>query len=790
MNRLLAPGIAGVAGYLLFFLLYTSADPAARWGLSLDRDEARRQAVELAGRFGLATADWPWAVTAEERDLVPEYLETHPDSAASPYLDRARIGVWLRAPDGAERVRVWMGGRGQYREIDVRRSGDGDLPDPEQASRAAHEALEKLVRSPAQFQLLPDQPSQTEDAFEFVWETVEESPEVVPRFEVRLDGSGLRRARLEPRFSEAFDDAVDDREDTGQLLRVLLWIAMVPAVIAALAFYVSGSFRRLVDQRSVLLLILAAGALHLMARVAAGYWDAERIQDDTLLEAMLIGLALLVGLVAPCAAGVWGASFALTGSVMAEKTVTAEILWRRGPQVRAVALSLLWGWAAAGWVGSAPYLLGAIAGPLEARLAALDPGSVMAPLPLLAPLDAFTHPPLLLWGIVFAFWYPLSIRLLKRPFLYRAAQLGVAVLFLTVPFRSVSLIGVLTAGLVAALLSDRLYWRRDLAAVLVIPPALLMAQHAGTHLAQPADGLQSWGLVMAGLLALPLPLLGWFAFRGTEVDMEQEVSKRRLQALRLENMRKAERERLLAEFSVARQAQRQMLPDTPPRLEGYRLAAVCQPAREVGGDFYDFVQLGDSEWGVVVADVSGKGVPAALYMTLTKGLLQSLGDDGRPSADLVVEVNRHLFAVARHRVFVTMALSVLDPETGRVDCFRAGHNPPLWRRAASAEVQVIRPSGLGLGLTAGDLFERSLAAEKVGLEAGDALFLYSDGIPEAMDRQGREYGDQRLLDLIGRTGGLSAEQSAQRVLEDVRRFLDGHPPNDDITLVVLERLAD
>nr|MBA3441540.1 PP2C family protein-serine/threonine phosphatase [Pyrinomonadaceae bacterium] len=222
-----------------------------------------------------------------------------------------------------------------------------------------------------------------------------------------------------------------------------------------------------------------------------------------------------------------------------------------------------------------------------------------------------------------------------------------------------------------------------------------------------------------------------------------------------------------------------------PQIPGYEIAASCRPAREVGGDLYDFLTLPNERIGIVVADVSGKGVPAALYMTLTKGLLASVAENESDPSSILREVNRHLYEVCRRKMFVTMILGVLDPATQTLTYARAGHNPGVWRSAQLQTHTLLRAPGLGLGLNKGKLFNRSLRLESIQVKPGDALLFYSDGITEAMNGALEEYGEERLLTAVASTDGLSAAHTQDAILADVSEFLNGTPPQDDMTLVVV-----
>jgi sigma-B regulation protein RsbU (phosphoserine phosphatase) len=228
-----------------------------------------------------------------------------------------------------------------------------------------------------------------------------------------------------------------------------------------------------------------------------------------------------------------------------------------------------------------------------------------------------------------------------------------------------------------------------------------------------------------------------------------------------------------------------MLPASPPVLEGYTLAASCVPAREVGGDLYDFLRLSEGRWGIGVADVSGKGVTAALYMTLTKGLLAAASQDTDDPRQILGAVNSHLRTVAKKKMFVTMALGVLDPAAGTMEYARAGHNPVVWRRTSAGETRLLTGAGIGLGIAGPGLFAKTLQIERIALAPGDALVFYSDGLTEAMNKDLEQFGEERLMAAVERADGLQAGLTHDSILEEVRNFLKGGSSQDDLTIAVL-----
>jgi sigma-B regulation protein RsbU (phosphoserine phosphatase) len=227
-----------------------------------------------------------------------------------------------------------------------------------------------------------------------------------------------------------------------------------------------------------------------------------------------------------------------------------------------------------------------------------------------------------------------------------------------------------------------------------------------------------------------------------------------------------------------------MIPDALPNLEGVEIAAVCRPSREVGGDLYDFINLPDGRLGIVVADVSGKGVPASLYMTLTKGLLDSVTEEKTDPGEILREVNRHLYEVCRRKVFVTLFLGVIDPVNKMFVYARAGHNPSILRKSSNQQTSLLKSPGMGMGLNNGSIFDNSLKVSSLKLEANDMVFFYSDGITEAMNGNHEQYGEERLMKIAAEVDGLRAEEARNRIMFDVEKFLGNVNPQDDQTLVV------
>jgi sigma-B regulation protein RsbU (phosphoserine phosphatase) len=234
---------------------------------------------------------------------------------------------------------------------------------------------------------------------------------------------------------------------------------------------------------------------------------------------------------------------------------------------------------------------------------------------------------------------------------------------------------------------------------------------------------------------------------------------------------------------MARDVQASLLPRPLPQLPGYELAAHWSSAREVAGDFYDVFMLPGEPgqgWGLVVADVSDKGAPAALFMAMTRSLIRSWATRG--PAGLLSEVNRALCGHADTNMFVTAFYAALDVEAHGLAYANAGHNPPIVRRR-NREMELLTRTGPLLGV----FDEARIVEATVALGPGEMLVAYTDGVTEACSPQGEMYGLARLMSAVAASPD-GAEAMLERIRADLAAFTAGEPQTDDITLLVLARL--
>ena len=243
-----------------------------------------------------------------------------------------------------------------------------------------------------------------------------------------------------------------------------------------------------------------------------------------------------------------------------------------------------------------------------------------------------------------------------------------------------------------------------------------------------------------------------------------------------------EKARLEEEITMARQIQLDLLPTNPPELECSFICAQSTPSRTVGGDFYDFIQITErNRLGIVIADASGKGMPAALLIAQTQAIIRSEVNTGNPIATIMKNMNRQIAASTSSEKYVTLFYGELDTLNSMFHYVNAGHNYPILVRA-SGRVELLETGGPIIGALPGMEYDST----SVQLEPDDLLFLFTDGLSEAMNSEGKEYGEKRIRDFVTTARTKDPETIITEILRDVRRFDPSYPPQDDTTIIAMK----
>jgi sigma-B regulation protein RsbU (phosphoserine phosphatase) len=248
-----------------------------------------------------------------------------------------------------------------------------------------------------------------------------------------------------------------------------------------------------------------------------------------------------------------------------------------------------------------------------------------------------------------------------------------------------------------------------------------------------------------------------------------------------------EKKRLDHDLEIARDIQRILLPSEAPAIDGFQISGINVPARQVSGDYFDYIQVDQDRLGVAIADVSGKGVPASLIMAICRSVLRAEAARNPSPADVLRKVNRQLYPDIKEDMFISMAYLILSDQQEGVTLARAGHDAPLWYKRQSQTVTPVKSPGMVVGIDSGSVFDRLTVDFAVPLERNDCLVLYTDGVTETLNSEGDEFGVDRMMQSVRASANDSAQSIVKRIIEDVREFTGSVPQNDDMTLIAIRK---
>jgi sigma-B regulation protein RsbU (phosphoserine phosphatase) len=249
----------------------------------------------------------------------------------------------------------------------------------------------------------------------------------------------------------------------------------------------------------------------------------------------------------------------------------------------------------------------------------------------------------------------------------------------------------------------------------------------------------------------------------------------------------AEKKRLDQDLQVAHEIQRILLPSSSPDISGWQISGINIPARQVSGDYYDYIAVDETHCGLAIADVSGKGVPASLIMAMCRSVLRSQAHGQLTPSTVLRQVNAQLFPDIKEDMFISMAYAIIERDGGTITLCRAGHDAPLLYKASDQTVSKINPPGMALGIDSGGVFNRVTGDFSLTLESNDCLVLYTDGVTEALDTEGEEFGMANVIKAIQASASEGAAGVITRLTDDLREFVGPHPQYDDITLIVIRK---
>ena len=310
---------------------------------------------------------------------------------------------------------------------------------------------------------------------------------------------------------------------------------------------------------------------------------------------------------------------------------------------------------------------------------------------------------------------------------------------------------------------------------------------------------QGLGSLVIGPLHYRQKLLGVLAvardpskdpFSETKLELFQAILEQAAFALfnQAIHLAAGEKHALDRDLQIAREIQKILLPSDAPDLQGFEISGLNLPARTLSGDYFDYLPVDDDHLGIAIADVSGKGVPASLIMAMCRSALRSQSRGQLSPAAVLKAVNRQLYPDMKEDMFISMAYVVLNRHTGEALLARAGHDAPLIYRAAGHLVECLNPKGMAVGIDNGGVFDRFCNDFAFRFSSGDLLLLYTDGLTEALDAEGLEFGVERLTGELLENAKDGAVETLHRLARSVRTFAGNQPQHDDITLIALRKL--
>jgi serine phosphatase RsbU (regulator of sigma subunit) len=252
-------------------------------------------------------------------------------------------------------------------------------------------------------------------------------------------------------------------------------------------------------------------------------------------------------------------------------------------------------------------------------------------------------------------------------------------------------------------------------------------------------------------------------------------------------MERIERERMSRELEIAREIQASILPKGYPQGQGFELYGAYKSAREVGGDYYDFIEYDDNHLGVLIADVSGKSLPGMLVMLLTRDIVRRLANSITQPSELLSAANEELHGNMKTGMFVTMFFGVLDVRTGRFRFASAGHNPLVVVKGETGQAELIKTKGYPLGMVDSRMYRERIESGEIAVSPGDWLVLYTDGINEAQNSRGEEFGTERFVDVVRAHKDGDAVRLVDKIKDEHSSFVGDAAQFDDITLIAIKR---
>jgi hypothetical protein len=770
--------VVTLAGLAVFAWLWMHLGGTPAEVSRVDVRAARLLAIDAAKQvLALDLSSWTWRPLSSYSHPLRMWQARHASQPFDRFASPLQVRLAFDDPKARREITIAVGADGKVAAIRAgkpsRRAPIGTDIRVQDRMEFAARAFRYLAGSEAsRFRPLPDNADRQEPRW------TAEAPSQPPlewQIAVRFEDENFREASLTHRIAEPYAKALAAQiHSFTDSSKVSLGIVIFFSSLFLFISYVLRWMRGHIHHRSA----LTAGAIMVGAGILGAIPNHLSFlgSNRELQRGMLVG----IGWLTLCAIAIIGVGHEAARRNEWERWREMRLLLQRRWRARDIPAAVLRGFAWSGFLAAIP---------LAVAASGLFPGTellwdsfyeqILSGVPatkvIFTPFDLYSL-------ALFAGLLPVLTRTVR----VRWIGIGIFVVassivsVLLTPFGS-GISGAIAAAVGTVGAGLWIYQQYGLLTILAAAKMQALLLSTAMLLTAAAPGFVRSGTILAIATALYVCVFAvWLRYGRVEEPPDDDVLTGKL----------SHKERLKAEFGLAQQAQRRMLPDAAPEVPGFTLAGICEPARDVGGDLYDYFRFRDGRLGICVADVSGKGMPAALYMTLTKGVIAAAAPETADVATLTKHLNRHLHQACRRKMFVTAVIGSLDPQSGCWQFVRAGHNPILWLDRSTGEARYLRPAGLGLGMTGAAIFDRSLHLEQIQIQPGDALVLYSDGLTEAMNEKQELYGEERLKSVVERSVNGTASHLLDHIRSDIAAFTGTEPAHDDLTIVVLQAGSD
>ncbi len=805
-RTLILPIILGIIGLSLYLLLRAEISPKASVDLKIARSTAVERSKSFLRSSGYSTdglsSDASFVVNA----ATLQFLADHYGLAEANRMilsDSLIVNRWqIYLYDGAtstskmkDQYRVWIEQNGTivgFNHTILDTVGGGQLS-PDSARSVAEQYLRSLSEEVSKYYLKrttsTNQVRRTDHSF--IWASKDSVFDARTEISVRVQGSEVGMFSKEFIPPVGFIQWINDRFSSIAVMTILSYIIIFFMVIFIITLFLKKYHEGEVGVRSA---VSVAGALFLLIAVtmvlgfeSIGFGVQLGDTNRTIVKLLLFSLTLFIiyGFLTAMSFAAWSVGESSARRGWSIKLSGVDSLFQRKFFTANVAYSIVWGF------GSGFALLGIIV--LIYYSLQQAGGMISSNISLNGIPESYSQSMYAVIGaITGAMITEITFRLFALSWFrerFRSEWMGILVSSLLWSFTALTLwdipFGMLYSGwqypvyFIIGIILSLIFLRYGILSVII---ANSLVSAVGTFEPILFSHGQEYSVevwLFAAMLFIPFIVAAVGIIRREEFQFTPDTTPSHIKRI-------TERERMAKELEIARAVQMKLLPKENPKLIGFDIAGICIPAYEVGGDYYDFVDLGKTKIGIAIGDVSGKGVPAAIYMTLTKGILQSHAEENVSPKNVLSKVNRLMYKTIEKNSFVSMFYAIIDLQSKKIRYSRAGHNPVILAGLRDEKHEFLTPKGVALGLDDGGVFDAVLEEREFDLRSGDILVFYTDGFTEARNISGEEFNESRLLRSVAEAKERTAEEIISEVVRDAKKFSGDAEQHDDMTMVVVK----